>query len=383
MGVRGPAPVDERGLLAEYPFLPGAEVLAEDLAASLRGLLEEPALAPARELGRARVRAALEDPRGTAALPALDRADVGEKFLSFQYARVLLSSLPTPGPIRRWAVYEAKRASARLAGPGAEELLEVADRLGLGFCAEAEAVAVPVADYVRLAAPIREAAFRLSRQTVRRGRVVVPAGRAARLVEEGIRRQLGEAVPLAPEVVEALRERDGPFLDEIRERLPALPARPAFPAGRIDPEGFPPCVRKMRRTLAEGENLSHAGRFALAAFLHRIGADAETIVDAYRNAPDFEEGITRYQVEHITRHGDGQGYLPPDCETLRTHGLCVREGDPTAPRAPERARDPLCYAPELKSPLTYYRIRARPKPAGEGSGTSAGPATAPSTGRPG
>lgn len=380
MGVRGAPPVGDRGLFAEYPFLPGAEALAEDLAASLRGLLEEPALASARELGRVRVRAALDDPRAETALPELDRADAAEKFLSFQYARVLLSVLPAPGPIRRWAVFEAKRSSARLAAAGPEELLEVAERLELGFGRQAEGISVPVTDYIRLAAPIREGAFRLSQQAVRRGQVVVPTARAARLVEEGIRRQLGVPVPLAPEVHPEVLRREATFLEEVAERLPAPRARGPFRSEGLDPSGFAPCVRKMRRTLAEGENLSHTGRFALAAFLHRIGADAETIVDAYRNAPDFDEGITRYQVEHITRHGEGAGYMPPDCETLRTHGLCVREGDPSAPRPEDRARDPLCFSPELRSPLTYYRIRARPGPAA-GSGTSTGPATAPSTDR--
>ncbi|MHB8351279.1 MAG: hypothetical protein ACYDFT_01070 [Thermoplasmata archaeon] len=382
MAVRGAAPVGDRALFAGYPFLPGAETLAEELAVSLRGLLEEAALAPARELGRTRVRAALDDPRAVVALPDLDRADDAEKFLSFQYARVLLSALPAPGPIRRWAVFEAKRASGRLAVAGPEELLEVAMRLGLGFTREEGGIAVPVTDYVKLAAPIREGAFRLSQQAVRRGQVVVPVARAARLVEEGVRRQLGVPVPLAPEAQQEITAREGPFLGEIAERVPAPQARGSFRAEGLDPSGFAPCVRKMRRTLAEGENLSHTGRFALAAFLHRIGADAETIVDAYRNAPDFEEGITRYQVEHITRHNDGEGYMPPDCETLRTHGLCVREGDPSAPRPEDRARDPLCFSPELRNPLTYYRIRARPKPGAAGSGTSSAPATAPSTDRP-
>jgi DNA primase large subunit len=141
--------------------------------------------------------------------------------------------------------------------------------------------------------------------------------------------------------------------------------------------------------LESGENLSHAGRFALAAFLHRAGADFETIVDAYRGAPDFDESVTRYQVEHITQRDDGRGYEPPECETLRSHGLCFREGDASAPQPSDRARDPLCFEPFLRHPLQYYRIRggavaerdasATSTAGAGGSGTPSEPGRSPSS----
>ncbi|HEY6238906.1 MAG TPA: hypothetical protein VIZ68_06970, partial [Thermoplasmata archaeon] len=95
----------------------------------------------------------------------------------------------------------------------------------------------------------------------------------------------------------------------------------------------------------------------LAAFLHRVGADAETIVDAYRGAPDFDESVTRYQVEHITTKDGGRGYEPPECETLRSHGLCFRAGDPTAREPVDRARDDRCFDAALRHPIQYYRWR--------------------------
>jgi DNA primase large subunit len=386
MGVRGPPAVGDAAFYGDYPFLPGAEALAAELAPSVRTLLEEPSLARARELGRARLRSAAEDPRGSTELEELERADPAEKFLSFQYARILLGAAPSAAPQRRWAVAEAKRAGGRLARAGVEELLALARRLGVELVPSGERMALPLADYLRLATPIREAEFRLVRQSVARGRVLVAPGRAARLLEEGIRRSLTDAVALSPELVERVRAEETEFLSELARRIPAPPPRPRGGGAALDPAAFPPCIRKMRRTLQEGENLSHAGRFALAAFLHRIGADAETIVDTYRGAPDFDESITRYQVEHITRHQGGEGYDPPECETLRSHGLCAREGDPAAPAAVDRARDELCFEPRLRHPLIYYRIRtgrAPPAEAEGGRGTSPGPARGRSTGRRG
>jgi DNA primase large subunit len=245
-------------------------------------------------------------------------------------------------------------------------------------------------DYLRLAVPIREADFRLSRQEVEHGKVRVGRVRAARLVQEAIRLRLGVALPLAEEVRQRVREQEADLLRALAERTPAPVARTGPGATIVRPELFPPCIRKMLRMLQSGENLSHAGRFGLAAFLHRAGADFESIVDAYRGAPDFDESITRYQVEHITRHDGGAGYTPPECDTLRSHGLCFREGDPGAERPTDRLRDELCFRPDLRHPLQYYRwkggkvVEPEREPAtgpGEARGRPAAPGRSRSTDR--
>lgn len=358
MAIRGsPAALDDTRLFAEYPFLPGAELLVEGQGLSVRALLEEPAYERAREIGRARVRAGQDDPRGAGGIAELVNATPEERYLSFLFARLVLSAAPSAAGLRRWAVSEAKRAYARLQKAAPAELEQVGQLLGTGLESSARGVRVELTDYVRLSAPIREAEFRLSSQEVERGAVFVPAVRAARLLQEAIRRELSVAAPLTPELSGVVRTREAGLLEEVARRLPV-----AFERGRPTPtslrrDRFPPCIRKMQRTLEKGENLSHSGRFCLAAFLHRAGADEETIVDAFRGAPDFDEAVTRYQVEHISHRDGGRGYEPPECDTLRSHGLCARDGDPDAPDPRERERDELCFAPTLKHPLQYYRRR--------------------------
>jgi DNA primase large subunit len=358
MAIRGAPAVAERALFAEYPFLPGAEALIQAFSPSLRDLLSDPTYERSRELGRARVRAAADDPAGTRALEEIDVASQEERFLSFLYARLLLATLPNVAPLRRWAVAEAKRSSARLDRVSPLLLIDIANRLGFRFEREGARFSLPLADYVKLATPIREGDFRLIHQAVVHGRVLVTKERATRLLQEGIRVRLSQNVlSLGEDLATSLRETEAGFLADLRARLPSPTARAATGVVRLKPEIFPPCVRKMRRMLQEGENLSHSGRFALAAFLYRAGADADTIGDQYRGAPDFDEGITRYQVEHITSKDGGRGYEPPECETLRAHGLCFREGDPAAAQEADRRRDPLCFEPFLRHPLQYYKER--------------------------
>ncbi len=349
---------DERTLYSDYPFLPGAESLLGGETVSVRALLEDPAYERARSIGRARILAAADDPRAARDLTELDAAEPEVRYLSLLFDRIVLSAAPSSAALRRWAVAEAKRAHGRLASVPREELVEVARRLGVPLDPRPDdRVALRLVDYLRLAVPIREADFRLARQDVDHGAVVVGRVRGARVLQEAVRGRLATAVPLAEEVRQEVRRRESELLGEVARRMPVPVARTTALAGTVRPELFPPCVRKMRRMLEGGENLSHAGRFALAAFLHRVGADFETIVDAYRGAPDFDESITRYQVEHITHHDGGVGYEPPECDTLRSHGLCFRDGDPTAPNPEDRQRDPRCFDPHLRHPLQYYRQR--------------------------
>jgi DNA primase large subunit len=355
---RSASPLDERSLFAEYPFLAGAESLLAGEAVSVRGLLSDTAYERARAIGRARVLAAADDPRARRDVEELAGAEPDVRYLSFLFAQILLAAAPSPAALRRWAVAEAKRTHARLSSVPTEELAEVARRLG--FTMEdlgRDRVAVPLVDYLRLSVPIREADFRLARQDVEHGRVSVDRVRAARLLQEAVRLRLAIAVPLSEEARGAVREREAELFATIAERMPLPVARAVGASGGIVPARFPPCIRHMQRALQSGENLSHSGRFALAAFLHRVGADFETIVDSYRGAPDFDESITRYQVEHITQRDGGVGYEPPECETLRSHGLCFREGDPSASLAADRRPDPLCHEPWLRHPLQYYRTR--------------------------
>ncbi len=382
MAVHRTPALDDRSLFAEYPFLPGAEGLLGGESVSVRSLLDDPAYERPRAIGRARILAAADDPRGVRDVEELTGAAPEVRFLSFLYARLLLSAGPAPAAIRRWAVAEAKRSHGRLSRVDADELCEVARRLGYAMEPRNGQIEVPLTEYLHLATPIREGDFRLASQDVSHGQVVVGRVRAARLLQEAVRLRLTTPVPVAEDVVRRVREREADLFEELRRRSPAPVSRVGGPGVRLHPEWFPPCIRKMQRTLQAGENLSHAGRFALAAFLHRVGADFETIVDAYRGAPDFDESITRYQVEHITHHGGGEGYSVPECDTLRSHGLCVRDGDPDAPDPRDRARDGLCFDPKLRHPLQYYRWKGGTEVArGEDASSGAAPGRSGPPGR--
>jgi DNA primase large subunit len=71
----------------------------------------------------------------------------------------------------------------------------------------------------------------------------------------------------------------------------------------------------------------------------------ENIIELFKNFPDFNERMTRYQVEHIAgERGSRTRYKPPKCDTLKTHGLCA-EPDETCRKA--------------NHPINYYKRKSK------------------------
>ncbi len=353
-------------LSARYPFLPGASRVLGDLAPSLSDLVTDQVYDPVRHLAREELIASLL-PRSPASAPsapaetgAFSRANPEERVLSFLYARMLVAAAPSTQKVaRRWCDGVARRAGDEMARADVPdtELSTLAETLELEFSplpGGRHHFTFSLPSYVSLSASLRDERFRLARQDLREGEVEVERGLAVEMLQEGVREYLLDSMAslrLEPELETVLKEREEEILARIRALVPTF-ASGGFGVA-VRPELFPPCMREIRNLLARGQNASHASRFALASFMHKVGAEPETMVDAFRGAPNFKEGITRYQVTQIAQHDGGAGYTPPDCATMASNGICFREKDDLRP-------SPCADPAKVKNPLNYYRIRTRP-----------------------
>jgi DNA primase large subunit len=88
---------------------------------------------------------------------------------------------------------------------------------------------------------------------------------------------------------------------------------------------YPPCVKHAIDEMNKGENLPHSARVLLATYMLSIGKNVEDIVVLFHNAPDFNEKVTRYQIEHLSgKKGSGIKYFVPSCEKLVNESLCFK-----------------------------------------------------------
>ena len=268
---------------------------------------------------------------------------------SFPVAVMMVASTTDKFMKKRYALAEAKRIYELLEEESKDKILEVTrvfnwkirtvdDKPPYEF-------ALFFTDYLRNAAKIQAKGWKLVNRLVLNGEVYLIKGNVARLLQEEVRMHIEKKLDVKEKVA---------LPQNVADRVERLKQAFTKQKGKIELEGFPkevvisafpPCAKHLYDEIASGHHLSHIGRFTLTSFLTNIGMTAEEVVDLYRSLSDFKERLTRYQVEHIAGgRGSRTKYIPPRCDTLRTHGVCTD-------------MDKICE--RIRHPLAYYRKKLR------------------------
>jgi DNA primase large subunit len=323
---------------AKYPFAHEALDYVKERGYSIDDIVLKPAYSRVRTRGKKRVLEAM----AMAADASKDDVPLRpeEELLSYPVARMLVSMAQDTYLLRRYAVWEAKRAHSFLTGESDDTLLAVGKGFNLLASVEGHGFVLHFTDYLRYAAPMRDPVWKLISRNIVRGMVHIRKDEYARLIEEAVRERILSSVsPVPARLAGPLK----PYADEVMAGLNDLKSKMNLNVGGdVSRESFPPCMKYLLSELQKGTNLPHTARFALTSFLANIGYDKEKIMELYRMAPDFREDMTRYQVEHITGAG-GTEYTSPSCKTMMTYGNCY-------------GKDKFCEY--VNHPLTYYRRSA-------------------------
>lgn len=327
---------------AKYPFLKDSLQWVKESGPELEELLKSSLYARARALGELRVKEALE----AGEIKEHDFSTQGSQLmelLSYPIARMLVSSINDGFLIRRYALGEAKLMYKRLLDENIEFILRLAQELGLEVASDQDKFKVHLSTYLKYSSGLRGSGWKLVNRELAQGWVVLAKKDTVRLFQEGIKQKIERELPLpVGSEIEELFVKQLKELRNLTESRKKLGMPKAF--GEVTILKFPPCMRRLLNLIESGENVPHAGRFALTTFLNAIGMSSEDILKIFSTAPDFEEKTTRYQIEHITGKISGTTYKPPECHTLKTYGLCF-------------AQDELCKREWLTHPLKYYRAK--------------------------
>ena len=314
--------------------------------------LESEDFAPILDRAEKRIREALRDLSAYAnTRPLDDPKDYEIEIFSFPIAVMLVAATEDSLIKSRYSLAEAKRASELLEEEEKEKLLEIANnfnwdlRLVKDVSLRPYVFALRFPVFLKNAAGFHDKNWKLVNHLLINGEVYITEREVSRLLEEEVRRyiegKVETRVKSLPSSIMArvnqLRQLAAKRREEIRlEEMPK----------RVVMEAFPPCIRGVYDRVAAGRPASHMGRFALTSFLLGIGMSVEDVFKFFRSVSDFNERMTRYQVEHIAgTRGSGTKYTPPNCSTLRTHGICISP-------IPEcnRAVNPLvCYKRKLRT----------------------------------
>jgi len=270
---------------------------------------------------------------------------------SFPIAVMMVAATTDPLLKRRYALSEAKRVSNLLRDESTEKVVEISNNFNWKIRSIETSVgsltydfALHFTDFLKDATSLQDKRWKLVNRLVLNGEVYLTKIEVSRLLEEEIRRyiegKLNIKVGLLPQgIMDRVDQLQRLFMEKRGKiRLEELPKRISIIA-------FPPCVKALYDAISSGRHISHVGRFALTSFLINAGMTVENVVDLFRSLSDFDERMTRYQVEHIAGgRGSRTRYIPPRCDTLRTHGICPGMNE-------------ICR--RIRHPLAYYRRKLK------------------------
>jgi DNA primase large subunit len=329
--------------LAKYPFLKETAVHMKKLNLKIEELKNP-------EMGQILHRA---EERVENAILSVSVGKKRENYVeipSFPVAIMLVIATKNSFIKKRYALAEAKQAFRDMQSETRERIMAIALDFGWNLGPNRNSkipleFALNFTDYLRNTVHLRDTKWKLVNRILVNGQLYLNQKDVARLLQEEVRRRIetrleATELPSFPDEITAMAER---LLELAKERI-GQDEMEGFPR-TVSQSAFPPCIVALQEAVAKGHHLSHVGRFTLTSFLVNVGMPSEKVAELFKSFSDYNERLTRYQIEHIAgERGSRTRYTPPQCSTLQTHSVCVN-------------KDALCRW--VRHPLAYYRRKIK------------------------
>ena len=249
------------------------------------------------------------------------------EILTFLISLIIVKSIGMEQVSRKFSLAEARRAEKFLTEDLKRQnemqrrslfakIFEDLFKLRIDVTEDSRLFKVTVVDYLSRSSHFHEQEWKLINRLVNQGYVYLDADETVRLVRNELAILIHQKIkamtlPAMPPTIKMKA-------DDLRTKLAA---RYEYRATAI--KDFPPCIKHALEVMGKGENLPHSARVMLATYMITIGKPVDEIVRMYESAPDFNEKITRYQIEHLAgMKGSRTKYSVPSCDKLRNEGLC-------------------------------------------------------------
>ena len=313
--------------IAKYPFLADAGQYLKDKGFTLEQFGTDPDLRSLIDKAFNRIEVAADGKIYKSDLIAdqvSKEAALPREVFSFLLAIVLLKLSGMHTLIKRFALAEARRAEkylerdlANISDESKKQLaIRVIDDLfSVQVKKQDDYFVIPVSDYLKHSINFHEREWKLINRHVENGHVFLTPHETVRL----IRKELGTYIN--SKIINAKTPSMISGFEEPVRKLISLSKK--FTTTIVTTGEYPPCIKHAIEILEKGENLPHSGRFMLATFLLSKGQTVQQISPLFKNAPDYNERVTLYQLNHLAgTSGSGTHYSCPSCEKLKTQNLC-------------------------------------------------------------
>jgi DNA primase large subunit len=272
------------------------------------------------------------------------------EILSYPLSIVILSAMKERYLSRRYALAEAKKSSNLLDDENEEKLITIA-KTSFNWKVKWPVIldktsffTLNIINYLKNASKFQDDKWKLVNRNITYGYIYINKNDIIRLLEEEIRRHIQTTIDNSPVIRLPITVTEK--MKSISQLLPRREDKIQY-GFQLDIvyDAYSPCIKSLYNFVLEGSSLSHIGRFTLTSFLLNIGMSIEDIIKLYVSSSDFNERLTRYQVEHIAgKKGSGTKYVTPSCSTLKTHSVCTDMDD-------------ICK--RIEHPIRYYLTKLK------------------------
>jgi DNA primase large subunit len=307
--------------IAKYPFLTEAGNYLREKGFTLEQFDKDEDLRPIIGLALSRIE--------TAANGKIFNSDFNIKNLdievfSFLIAVILLKQSGMNTLIKRFSLAEARRAEKFLEKDLADVNNATKEQLAIKIIRDLFAMeiqkhddyfVIPVPDYLKHATHFHEKEWKLVNRLVDNGNVFLSAHETVRLIRKELDNFISSKIQSAsiPLIPDSFKKPVSDLMNLAKK----------FSVQFVETTEYPPCIKHAIEILSKGENLPHSGRFMLATYLLNKGQTIEDIAPLFKNAPDYNEKVTLYQLKHLAGNfGSGTKYSCPSCDKLKSENLC-------------------------------------------------------------
>ena len=308
--------------IVKYPFLAEAGKYLSDKGFSLEQFGTDPDLKRIVSMAFDRIQVAADGKIYNSNSSTNDSSLPMEVF-SFLIAVILLKLTGMHTLIRRFSLAEARRSERFLEKDLSNRKDKTKEHLALQILHDLFSITIqkqdddfiiPISNYLKHSINFHEREWKLINRKVNSGHVYLTSHETVRLVRKEIDLYISSKINSAntPTMIEGFQE----YVDKLR-----ILAK-KFEVKVVESSEHPPCIKHAIEVLEKGENLSHSGRFMLATFLLARGQQVEQIAPLFKNAPDYNEKVTLYQLNHLSGKNSTTEYKCPSCEKLKSQDLC-------------------------------------------------------------
>ena len=255
--------------------------------------------------------------------------DLDTEVVSFLIALIIVHALGMRNVIRKYALGEARRAEMFLEQDLKHEnkthvrnavLKRIfSDLFALDVMQEDSRFKVKVSEYLKRASYFHDGHWKLINRIVHNGYVYLDPDETVRLIRDELSLLIYDKINRME--VRQLPDSIKAKVDELRSKV----AKHAEFRTYMVTTKYPPCIQHILQSLSKGENPPHSARFLLATYMLSIGRGVDEVSTLFETAPDYNERVTRYQVEHLAGvRGSRTKYTCPSCEKAASEHLCYR-----------------------------------------------------------